>query len=111
MADANPTVRQRELGLRLRKLRTGLGMTVDDVAEKLMCSAAKISRGEKGAGRPILRAVRELCVLYNVDQATTAELMMLTRQAREQGWWSRYDDLRLYPYIGLEQEAYSITAN
>jgi transcriptional regulator with XRE-family HTH domain len=110
VADVNPTVRQRELSLRLRKLRTGLGLTVDDVADKLMCSAAKISRMETGARRPILRDVRELCALYSVDEATTAELMQLTRQAREQGWWTRYEDLGLHPYIGLEQEATSITA-
>ena len=52
MADSSPTIRQRELGLRLRRLRTGLGLTVEDVAEKLMCSTAKISRLETGARRP-----------------------------------------------------------
>ena len=109
MADASPTVRQRELGLRLRRIRTGLGLTVEDVAVKLMCSAAKISRMETGARRPVPRDVRDLCELYNLDAATSAELMNLTRQAREQGWWARYDDLDLYPYIGLEQSASSIT--
>jgi transcriptional regulator with XRE-family HTH domain len=109
MADASPTVRQRELGLRLRKIRTGLGLTVEDVANKLMCSAAKVSRMETGARRPVPRDVRDLCELYNLDPATSAEFMKLTRQAREQGWWTRYDDLNLYPYIGLEQSASSIT--
>lgn len=110
MADVSPTVRQRELGLRLRKLRTGLGLTVEDVAEKLLCSSAKISRMETGARRPALRDVRDLCALYNVDEAAAAELMKLTREAREQGWWTQYDDLNLSPYIGLEQNASSITA-
>ncbi|HTU77076.1 MAG TPA: helix-turn-helix transcriptional regulator [Trebonia sp.] len=109
MADASPTVRQRELGLRLRKIRTELSLTVEDVAAKLMCSAAKVSRMETGARRPVPRDVRDLCELYNLDAATSAELMNLTRQAREQGWWARYDDLDLYPYIGLEQSASSIT--
>jgi hypothetical protein len=36
--------------------------------------------------------------------------MKLTREAREQGWWTQYEDLDLYPYIGLEQDASSITA-
>lgn len=110
MADASPTVRQRELGLRLRRLRTGLGLTVEDVAEKLMCSTAKISRMETGARRPVLRDVRDLCALYNVDQSVTTELMRLTREAREQGWWTQYEDLNLSPYIGLEQDASTITA-
>jgi transcriptional regulator with XRE-family HTH domain len=109
MTDASPTVRQRELGLRLRKIRTDLGLTVDEVAEKLLCSAAKVSRLETGARRPVLRDIRDLCSLYSIDEATAAELMKLTRQAREQGWWTQYEDLNLYPYIGLEQEATSIT--
>jgi transcriptional regulator with XRE-family HTH domain len=110
VAGSSPTIRQRELGLRLRKLRTGLGLTVEDVADKLLCSTAKISRMETGARRPVLRDVRDLCALYNVDESVTAELMKLTRGAREQGWWTQYEDLDLYPYIGLEQDATSITA-
>jgi transcriptional regulator with XRE-family HTH domain len=110
VADSNPTVRQRELGLRLRNLRTGLGLTVEDAAEKLMCSAAKISRMETGARRAQLRDVRDLCTVYHVDEAAAAELMQLTREALKQVWWTQYDDLKLSPYIGLEQEASSITA-
>jgi transcriptional regulator with XRE-family HTH domain len=110
VAEASPTVRQRELGLRLRKLRNSRGLTVEDVAEKLLCSTAKISRMETGARRPVLRDVRDLCALYEVDESVTAELMRLTREAREQGWWTQYEDLKLSPYIGLEQEATSITA-
>jgi transcriptional regulator with XRE-family HTH domain len=109
VSSTSPTLRQRELGLRLRKLRNGLGMTVEDVADKLLCSPAKISRMETATRRPAARDVRDLCALYGVDEAVTAELMQLTRQAREQGWWTRYEDLDLYPYIGLEQEASSIT--
>jgi transcriptional regulator with XRE-family HTH domain len=108
MPDASPTVRQRELGVRLRKIRTSRGLTVEEVAEKLMCSAAKISRLETGARRPVLRDVRELCELYDLDEATSVEFMRLTRQAREQGWWARYEDLDLYPYIGFEQDATAI---
>jgi hypothetical protein len=36
--------------------------------------------------------------------------MRLAREAREQGWWTQYEDLKLDPYIGLEQEATSITS-
>jgi transcriptional regulator with XRE-family HTH domain len=108
-ADTSPTVRQRELGKRLRELRGQHDLTVEDVAEKLLCSATKVSRLETGARRPSLRDVRDLCVLYTVDESTTAELMSLARGAREQGWWTEYEDLELDPYIGLEQEATAIT--
>jgi len=110
MTGASPTVRQRELGTRLRGLRNERGMTVEDVADKLLCSATKISRLETGARRPSLRDVRDLCQLYEVDESTSAEFMSLARGAREQGWWTQYEDLGLYPYIGLEQEASAITS-
>jgi transcriptional regulator with XRE-family HTH domain len=105
----NPTVRQRELGRRLRQRRNQLGLTVEDVAEKLLCSATKISRLETGARRPSLRDVRDLCNLYVIDHEASVELMNLARGAREPGWWTQYEDLNLDPYLGLEQDAVSIT--
>jgi transcriptional regulator with XRE-family HTH domain len=105
----SPTVRQRELGKRLRELRGEHGLTVEDVAERLLCSATKISRLETGTRRPSLRDVRDLCALYDVDESTASALMSLARSAREQGWWTQYEDLKLDPLIGLEQEASVIT--
>lgn len=110
MADAGPTVRQRELGLRLRNLRLRHEWTVDKVAEELMCSAAKVSRLETGARKPSLRDVRDLCAIYGVSESEASGLMKLAKEAREQGWWTRYEDLNLTPYIGLEQDASAITA-
>lgn len=110
MTGTSPPVRQRELGKRLRDLRNRHGLTVEDVAEKLLCSATKISRLETGARRPSLRDVRDLCRLYDVDAATSAEFMELARAAREPVWWTQYEDLNLDPYLGLEQDAIAITS-
>jgi transcriptional regulator with XRE-family HTH domain len=109
VAGTSPTLRQRELGKRLRQMRNQHGLTTEEVAAKLLCSATKISRLETGSRRPSLRDVRDLCSLYEVDESTTADLMTLAREAREQGWWTHYEDLNLSPYIGLEQVATSIT--
>jgi transcriptional regulator with XRE-family HTH domain len=110
VAGASPAIRQRELGFRLRKLRTDRGLTVEEVGSKLLCSATKISRAETGARRASLRDVRDLCLLYGVDAATTDELMNLAREARQAGWWTQYDDLKdCFPFIGMEQDATSIT--
>ncbi len=109
MTGTSPTVRQRELGKRLRELRGQHDLTVEDVAEKLLCSTTKISRLETGVRRPSLRDVRDLCSIYGVDESTSAELMSLAKGAREQGWWTQYEDLRLDPLIGLEQDATAIT--
>lgn len=110
MVATSPTMRQRELGKRLRDLRNAHSLTVEDVGEKLLCSATKISRLETGARRPSLRDVRDLCALYVVDEATSAELMSLARGAREQTWWTQYEDLNLDPYLDLEQDAIAITS-
>jgi transcriptional regulator with XRE-family HTH domain len=110
VARTSPTVRQRELGKRLRDLRSNHSLTIEDVADKLLCSATKISRLETGARRPSLRDVRDLCTIYGVDESTSAELMNLARGAREVTWWTQYEDLKLDPYLGLEEVASAITS-
>ncbi len=109
MADLSPTVRQRELGLRLRELRTAKNLTVEMVAKELLCSPTKISRAETGVRRATLRDVRDLCRIYEVDPETSAELMKLAKDAYEPGWWAKYDDLKIAPLIGMEQSATAIT--
>jgi transcriptional regulator with XRE-family HTH domain len=108
---ANPILRQRELGRRLRELRTGLGLTVEEVGSQLLCSATKISRLETGSRRASLRDVRDLSRLYQVtDQAQADELMDLARQARQVAWWTEYEEPVFSPLFGLEQEATVITS-
>jgi transcriptional regulator with XRE-family HTH domain len=109
MAEANPTVRQRELSTRLRKLREDKKLAIGQVADLLMCSVTKVSRMETGARRVSLRDVRDLCQIYEVSQPEAAQLMDLARRAREDGWWAHYDDLGVGPYLDLEQEAKAIT--
>jgi transcriptional regulator with XRE-family HTH domain len=109
MQERKPTLRQRELSLRLRRLREAKKLSVGQVAEQLMCSATKISRIETGARRVNLRDVRDLCQIYGVSVPEVAELMDLARVAREDGWWAHYDDLGVGPYFDLEQEAKAIT--
>ena len=105
-----PTVRQRQLGMRLRAIRTDLGLSVDAVAKELECSPSKISRLETASRRPNIRDIRDLCIVYKIDQATSRELMDLARKAKESGWWKQYSDVGLEPYIGLEQDASAITS-
>ena len=86
-------------------------MTVDDVARELLCSTPKISRIETGTRSPTLRDVRDLCVLYRVDNAETARLMTIAREAKQQGWWNKFDDLGIDFLIGLEIDAKRISAH
>jgi transcriptional regulator with XRE-family HTH domain len=107
MTPTNPTLRQRQLAIRLRELRHEAGLSITDVAEALLCSAAKISRIETGKRRASARDVRDLCNLYGV--ADHSELMALARDARQKEWWLKYDNPEFRTMIGLEAEAKVIT--
>ena len=106
----SPTVRRRELGALLRKLRTGKGLTVEQAAEQLMISMSKLSRMETGQGIATARDVRDLCVLYGViDHAERDRMMKLAAEGRQRAWWQSYD-LGYETYVGLEADALSISA-
>ena len=86
----SPTVRRRELGARLRALRVDRGLTVEDVAERMEVSPAKISRIETAARGISLADVRFLCDLYGVSGADRDRLLVLTRESRRRSWWQQY---------------------
>jgi transcriptional regulator with XRE-family HTH domain len=111
VVESSPTLRRRELASRLRELRKQSGLTIDEVAHHLLCSTPKVSRIETGTRSPTLRDVRDLCVLYGVDEAEQERLMTLARESKQQGWWQRFDDLGLgiETLIGLEIEAKRIS--
>lgn len=105
----SPTVRRRELGALLRALRNERGLTVDQVAAELLCSPSKVSRMETGQRTATLRDVRDLCELYDVtDGAERERLMALAREGKQQGWWQSFA-LPHRTYVGLEQDAISLT--
>jgi transcriptional regulator with XRE-family HTH domain len=103
----NPTLRQRQLAMRLRELRNEKGLSIAEVAEHLLCSPAKISRIETAQRRASLRDVRDLCTLYGVTDPT--ELMSLAKDARQKEWWQSYDNITFRPMVGMELEAMAIT--
>jgi transcriptional regulator with XRE-family HTH domain len=107
----SPTVRRRELGALLRSLRTERGLTVDQVAAELLCSPSKVSRMETGQRGATPRDIRDLCDLYGVTGAAERDhLMTLAREGKQQGWWQSFNvPLRHMIYVGLEQEAASLT--
>jgi transcriptional regulator with XRE-family HTH domain len=106
----SPTVRRRELGALLRKLRTEKGLTVEQAADRLLFSMSKLSRMETGHGVATPRDIRDLCDLYGVTgEAERDHLMQLAAEGKQQAWWQSYD-LGYATYAGLEAEAVSISA-
>ncbi|MFC4589172.1 helix-turn-helix domain-containing protein [Sphaerisporangium corydalis] len=110
MAGVNPTLRRRQLATRLRELRKDAGLSLDDVAARLECSTAKISRIETARRGVIPRDVRDLCEIYGAGRPEADALMAMAREARQPGWWKTYDEHEFHLYIGLEAEASSITS-
>jgi transcriptional regulator with XRE-family HTH domain len=102
----SPTVRRRELGALLRALRTGRGMTVDQVAAVLLCSPSKVSRMETGQRGATARDVRDLCDLYEVTEPEErARMARLAAEGKQQGWWQSYELDYFATYVGLEEDA------
>src|SRR6186997_2004721 len=79
----SPTVRRRELGALLRKLRTEKGLTVEQAAEQLMFSMSKLSRMETGHGVATPRDIRDVCSLYEVtDEAERKRMLKLAAEGK-----------------------------
>jgi transcriptional regulator with XRE-family HTH domain len=105
----SPTLRRRELGSRLRELRLSQGLTVEQVAEHLLCSSSKVSRMETGQRGATPRDVRDLCELYGVTEPRERERMTrLATEAKQAGWWQSHELDYFATYVGLEAAAVSL---
>lgn len=107
-ASGSPTVRRRELGALLRALRTRMGWTAEQVADRLMFSPSKVSRLETGQRGASARDIRDLCDLYEVDGEQREHLMDLASEGKQRAWWQPLG-LPYSTYVGLEAEAASIS--
>jgi len=102
----SPPASRRELGVLLRALREERGITVEQAAERLLCSPGKINRMESSFRSGTVRDVRDLCDLYGVTkEVQRRHLMQLARDSRQQGWWQSYDAPEWSTYIGFENDA------
>ena len=78
---------------------------------RLEVSPAKISRIETGRVGVRPRDVSDLLDQYKVHWKHRDDLLTLTREARQQGWWHSYSDVLSEGtdiWIGLETEAEAI---
>jgi transcriptional regulator with XRE-family HTH domain len=112
---SSPTVKRRRLAAELRHYRDAAGLTIDDVAERLEWSTAKISRIENSRVSVLPRDVKFLLGVYGLTDRDPAWDVMLTlaRESRERGWWHQYGDAVpdwFEVYVGLEADATSISA-
>ena len=107
---SSPTVKRRRLAAELHVCREQAGLTIDDVAQLLEWSAAKISRIENARVRVLPRDVKHLLRIYRVkeDGPDWDLLVTLAREAHQKGWWHAYGDAMpesLKTLVGLEAAA------
>ena len=82
-----PTVPQRALANALERRREAAGLSRDDVSSSLEWSSMKLWRIETSRVTVSAGDVRELALLYRLEDADTHALVELARQARRPGWW------------------------
>jgi transcriptional regulator with XRE-family HTH domain len=104
----SPTLRRRQLGMALRRLREDSGLTIEQVADRLRCSISKISRIETGATGVNTKDVHDLATLYAVPFSDVETLVEMASEAKQKGWWQLYGTVLTTGYVGLEAAADAI---
>lgn len=108
-----PTVRRRQLGLELRRLREAAGKTPKEAAEWLEISPSTLSKIELGRIAIKGTHVRLLAQLYNIGAPESDTLLRLARESNQRGWWAAYGDTvpdYVRSYLGLEEDAEELWA-
>ncbi|MFF5258171.1 helix-turn-helix domain-containing protein [Actinomadura viridis] len=101
-------MKRRRLAGELRKQREAGGLTIEEVAERLEWSTAKVSRIENARVGVLPRDVKYLLNVYGVEGEARDLLLALAREARQKGWWHSYGEAIpswFEVYVGLESDA------
>lgn len=108
------SIRRRRLGIELRELRTGAGLTLEEVAKRFHWSVSKASRMERGLVPVSPRDIQDLAELYGLtDREQIDNLVRMSTTSRQRDWWHKFDDLlprQFSVYLGFEGDASSIHA-
>ncbi len=104
----SPTMRRRQLGMELRRLRESAELTLDQVARHIGRVPSSVSRIECGHSGARTAHIRALLDLYGMADGPEREaLLQLAKDGRQRGWWSEYDDIvgDFDRYLGYEGSA------
>src|ERR1039457_3215268 len=112
-AHSSPTVKRRRLAAELRAYRDRAGLTIEEVAQRLDWSTAKISRIENARVSVLPRDVKFLLGVYGAEESGEQweTLLTLARESRQKGWWHAYGDAipeGFETYVGLEAAATAV---
>jgi transcriptional regulator with XRE-family HTH domain len=106
---SSPTALRILLGAQLRQLREAKGLTRAAAGYTIRASESKMSRLELGRVSFKDRDIRDLLMLYGVEDPDEREgLLSLAKEANRPAWWQRYSDILpswFQTYVGLEETA------
>jgi transcriptional regulator with XRE-family HTH domain len=106
-----PTVRRRQLGLELRRLREAADITREEAAQYIGVKSPTISRIELGRHAIRPANIKLLLHLYRVESPASDALLRLASEANQRGWWTFYGETVpdwFSNYVGLEADAAEI---
>ncbi|GAB2881972.1 helix-turn-helix domain-containing protein [Streptomyces mayteni] len=113
MADQVPTLRQRRLGLELRKMRERAGLTSTAAAAEIGVPQARMSMIEAGRYRVGADRVRTMARVYSCDDTELVDSLSAMTGTRPRGWWEEYRELlpaALVEVAELEHHATALRA-
>jgi transcriptional regulator with XRE-family HTH domain len=111
VTDSSPTVRRRQLGMELKRLREAARKNQEEAGTWIGVSASQISKYETGDRKVKVGSVRSLCELYDVDAPHKEFLVHLAQESDQRGWWADYGNTvpEWYKYfLGFETAAEQI---
>jgi transcriptional regulator with XRE-family HTH domain len=107
----NAVLARRRLAQGLRRYRQRAGLTIEDLARGLECSAAKVSRMETGISGIRIQDLTAITHLIDFAESERRDLEELVRRARGREWWQEFTDV-VPPgsgtFFGLEDGAATI---
>jgi len=107
----SPVVQRRRLRTELRRARLDVGLTQEQVATAMDWSLSKLIRIENGTVGISMNDLKAILAHYKItDDERIAELLALSRGARERSWWNSYRDLppRLVQLIEYESASFIV---
>lgn len=87
---SNPTARQERLGVELRKMREGAGLSSREAGELLGTGPIQISHIEVGRIGVSEERVRRLASHYRCADAALIDGLLAIAKERGRGWWEEY---------------------
>ncbi|MGH8967128.1 MAG: helix-turn-helix domain-containing protein, partial [Actinomycetes bacterium] len=112
-AARSQTVRRRQLGSELRRLRAAASKSAQEAADWAGVSTSTLSKIERGGQAVKIGHVRLFAQLYGVGAPEVDTLIRLAREANQRGWWAAYGDTvadYVRTYLDLEQDASELWA-